>query len=104
LEPAIGYYLFVAATMLSIGITHFMVYYHRKVHSKNHIYSDEKKTLSDEPKSLRIIVLLFIFICIIILLVGISINSFSFFFKGAAGQLLAPPARQEDFSVLSLGK
>jgi len=112
-EPHYGFFSFIAATMSSLLITHFVVYYHRKVSEKvDHSDSYEKKSLQaysrrshKGPSVLLLFVAPLLVIAAALVALGISIPSFEFEFKGAFGYLLSllQYPTTSSFSVVSLG-
>lgn len=106
-EPGVGIYTFVAATMLSLILSHLCLHFHRKVQPEHRVL-DQPLTggRTDEPEALRshhfrcnhiyarctklgqIVLPLAVLLAAAFLGAGAAIDSFAFVFKGAAALVL----------------
>jgi hypothetical protein len=116
-EPHYGFFAFVVATMLSLFLTHVVLYFHRKVTSNERLVSQETELKSlwyfssadtkekKERSTGWVLVIVLILISLGLIISGLVIDSFQFEFKGAFGYLLEilNQPNKTPYSALQLG-
>lgn len=128
-EPGWGFYGFLIGTIISMSMSHFMTYYHRratgqydkldtdvrKLALRNHAYKTRKsshpsKFNTGQPRTVRctiagqVCVVFLLIVAMALLVAGSITTSFEFNFMGAIDLVLPEDQVQADYSLLSLGE